>query len=137
MRQPLAALLAAAALAAGPAAAQATQAAQAPAAPPRPAPERPPAARQGLAELAYVLGQSHGLAQTCRRDGFRWYDRMQRLLQLEAPEAGFRRQLIGSFNDGYEAARIRYPRCDPSARRALATAATRGRDIAGVIAAAR
>jgi uncharacterized protein (TIGR02301 family) len=104
---------------------------------PSAAQERAPSARRSLADLAYVLGEAHGLAQVCRPDSQVWRGRMLRLLELETPDGAFRRQLNRAFNDGFESARLRHPVCGRSSRAALSQAAQQGRDLARVLAAAR
>lgn len=98
--------------------------------------DRAPDARQALADLAYTLGQSHALRQACvDKDDQFWRDRMGRLLKLEAPDQALKRRLGDSFNTGFAAARLSYPRCGPGARAELAHLAGRGRDLAGRLAA--
>lgn len=123
MRQLLIALLlaAAAAQAALPASAQ----------------DRPPPARRGLLDLAYALGEAHALGQVCDSSSQTWRARMLRLIEVETPDEAFRTRLFNSFNTGYRAAQVRHPRCSAAARSEAARVASRGRDLARVIAAAR
>jgi uncharacterized protein (TIGR02301 family) len=107
------------------------------AAAPAAAQERPPLARRTLADLAYVLGQTHGLAQVCDPASQTWRARMIRLVELERPEEGFRGQLFSGFNTGFASAQATHPRCSPRSRAAYAQAVSRGRDLARVLAAAR
>jgi len=104
---------------------------------PAAAQERAPAARRGLADLAYVLGQAHGLAQVCDDESQSWRSRMLRLVELETPDAAFRGQLFDHFNSGFSAAQVRHPRCGAGARAEAGRVAARGRDLARVIAGAR
>ena len=98
--------------------------------------DRVPETRQALADLAYVLGQSHALRQACvDRDDQFWRDRMGRMLDVEAPDQALKRSLQGAFNTGFAAARLSYPRCGSGARAELARLAGRGKDLAGRLAA--
>ena len=99
--------------------------------------DRSPAARRTLVDLAYVLGQSHGLALVCDGQTQTWRARMARLRELEAPDAAFDRQLVDGFNAGFLDAQARFPACTRAARAELAEAAARGRGLARVLAAAR
>ena len=92
--------------------------------------ERTAEQRQALADLAYVLGQSHALRQACagQSDQF-WRTRMQRLIATEQPDQGLERRLKDGFNAGYAAAQSAYPSCGPQSRRAEARAAERGRAL--------
>jgi uncharacterized protein (TIGR02301 family) len=49
-------------------------------------------------DLAYVLGEAHGLAQICNDQNQTWRSRMLRLVEVETPEEAFRLQLFNSFN---------------------------------------
>ena len=104
---------------------------------PSAAQDRPPLARRTLADLAYVLGQAHGLAQVCDPENQAWRSRMIRVIELERPEPGFRTQLFSGFNAGFAGARASHPRCGGRSRAAYARAVARGRDLARVLAAAR
>jgi len=116
MRRGLALLLTIAALAGGPIASAAP---------------RPPAERQALVDLAYVLGRSHALRQLCAGPSDQyWRDRMNWLVATERPDAALDRQLKLSFNSGFTAARNGFARCNAASRREEAVAAARGRDLA-------
>ncbi len=93
--------------------------------------ERPPAARQGLVDLSYVLGESHALRQACAgaEDQY-WRERMQRLLDVEAPDDAFKARLARTFNTGYAAGQTGFPGCTPAARAEAAAAAQRGKALA-------
>ena len=99
--------------------------------------ERAPIARRTLADLAYVLGQAHGLAQVCDTASQTWRSRMIRLVELERPDPAFRGQLFSGFNAGYASAQAAHPRCGGRSRAAYAEAVARGRDLARVLSAAR
>lgn len=104
------------------------------AAPPAP---RTPDERQTLADLAYVLGEAHALRRLClgTGDGV-WYERMQRLLAVEAPEPNFRAKLAASFNAGYLAAQAAHSACDAVSKDAERQAAARGGALARLLAGA-
>ncbi|HET9161444.1 MAG TPA: TIGR02301 family protein, partial [Caulobacteraceae bacterium] len=55
-----------------------------------------------LSNLAFVIGQSHGLRQLCQGPGDQyWRQRMTRLIELEAPDPAARAPLAEHFNDGF------------------------------------
>ncbi len=93
--------------------------------------ERSPAARQGLTDLARVLGSSHALRQACldRKDQS-WRTRMQQLLDVEAPDQGLKRRLMQAFNAGYDAEQAVYPACSSAAEAESARLAQHGRALA-------
>lgn len=99
--------------------------------------DRSPAARRTLVDLAYVLGQAHGLALVCDGQTQTWRARMARLRELEAAEAAFDRQLVNGFNAGFVDAQGRFPTCTRAARAESAAVAARGRGLSQVIAGAR
>ena len=105
-------------------------------APPAAAQDRSPAARRTLVDLAYVLGQSHGLAQVCGGSQA-WRARMARLRDVEGAEEAFDRQLVNGFNAGFVDAQGRFPTCSRAARAERAAVAGRGRALSRVIAGAR
>lgn len=93
--------------------------------------DRAPAARQALVDLAGVLGQSHAIRQACtRQKDFRWRERMQRLLQVEAADQSLKNRAMLSFNDGFYAAKASYPACSKEAKAAAARLAQRGEKLA-------
>ena len=104
---------------------------------PAAAQERAPLARRTLADLAYVLGQAHGLAQVCDPASQAWRSRMIRLIEFERPDPAFRGQLFSGFNAGYAGAQAAHPRCGSRSRAAYAEAVGHGRDLARRLAAAR
>jgi uncharacterized protein (TIGR02301 family) len=95
---------------------------------------RSPAERQTLIDLAYVLGRSHALRQTCAgpTDQY-WRARMNRLVATEAPDTVFDRQLKESFNTGFAAAQAAFPRCAPRVRLEEVKAAERGQSLAATL----
>ena len=104
---------------------------------PAAAQDRTPAARRTLVDLAYVLGQAHGIALVCGGQTQTWRARMARIRELEAPDAAFDRQLVEGFNGGFIDAQARFPACTRAARAEWTAVAARGRDLSRVIAAAR
>jgi len=95
------------------------------------APVRTPDQRQVLTDLSYVLGESHSLRRACLGPSDRqWYDRMQHLLVVEAPDKAFRQVLVERFNAGFLAAGAEFPRCSPDSRAAARDAADRGKGLA-------
>lgn len=66
-----------------------------------------------VAQVAQVLGAVHYLQITCASaDNQLWRGRMVRLLELEAPQAGSRRErLVRAFNDGFTAEEQRSAGC--------------------------
>ncbi len=97
--------------------------------------DRPPEARQTLVDLANVLGESHALRQACqgRQDQF-WFSRMQQLLDVEAPDQGFRNRLVLSFNTGYSAGKAEFPACNPANHAEAAKIARRGKALSDSLA---
>jgi uncharacterized protein (TIGR02301 family) len=80
---------------------------------------RPPEQRQVLIDLAYRIGESHALRRICKGevDGY-WFDRMQRLLKLEQPDANFSRQLVDRFNAGFVSRQAEFTECTAQSRAA-------------------
>ena len=107
------------------------------AAAPAAAQERSPAARRTVVDLAYILGQAHGIAVVCDGGSQAWRARMARLRAVEGADEAFDRQLVTVFNAGYLDAQGRFPACGRAARREAAAVAARGRDLAQVLSAAR
>lgn len=101
---------------------------------PAAAQDRAPAARQSLLELAWVLGQSHALAQACAPEDQTWRARMTRLIAVEVPDQALEARLAEQFNAGFAAARARFSACDPAARTEAAKVAQRGRALAEALA---
>ena len=97
--------------------------------------DRPPAQRQTLTDLAYVLGESHALRQACLgpADQF-WRGRMLRLVDAEAPDPAFNTRLNNAFNAGFSSAQAQYPACGADSRRAEAAVAARGQTLAASLA---
>jgi uncharacterized protein (TIGR02301 family) len=92
--------------------------------------QRAPAERQLLTDLAYVLGESHALRQTCEGTGdMFWRSRMEEMLRVEAADQGFATRLTLSFNSGYAAGQAGFPACDAAARGEAKRVAQRGRTL--------
>ncbi|WP_309646621.1 TIGR02301 family protein [Phenylobacterium sp.] len=100
--------------------------------------ERSADLHQTLAELAYVLGESHALRQACSGGGDQhWRNRMIRMVDAEQPDAVLDRQIKEGFNAGFIARRSEFPRCAPGVRRAQAAVAAHGRDLSTRLARAK
>lgn len=95
-----------------------------------------PQRRQQVVDLAYVMGEAHALHRACAGgEDNTWRGRMSRLLQVEAPDAAFRQQLMTSFNAGYVARSAEFPKCTVKTADAERIVAARGRDLARRLAA--
>ncbi|MDO9338174.1 MAG: TIGR02301 family protein [Caulobacter sp.] len=89
--------------------------------------ERSPPERQALVDLAYAIGESHGLRQVCNGDGDQhWRDRMAELINTEAADADFEARLKQSFNSGFAARQSQFPSCGPESRKAELAVARKG-----------
>jgi len=90
-----------------------------------------------LQRLAEILGALHHLRGICgARDGQRWRNEMQALLDAEAPAGSERRsRLTVSFNRGYRGFQQTYRTCTPAAdvviRRYLEEGSKIAREITG------
>lgn len=93
--------------------------------------EREPEERQRLLDLAYTLGESHALRQTCEgvNDQF-WRSRMVRLTEVEQADQGFDAQLRERFNTGFAARQGEFPLCDTASRKAEQQSARKGQALA-------
>jgi uncharacterized protein (TIGR02301 family) len=98
---------------------------------PAAAQDRAPAARQKLIELAYVLGESHALKQTCQgHSNYYWYTRMKQLLDVEASDQALQARLANNFNTGYAAGKAAFPTCGKDLKAEAAKLALRGQGLA-------
>ena len=89
--------------------------------------ERSPAERQGLVDLARLLGESHALNQACvSADDQSWRARMQGMLNQEAGEQGLTTRLSIAFNEGYHSGQALYPKCSEAARAEARKLAAKG-----------
>lgn len=93
--------------------------------------ERPPAVRQNLVDLAYVLGEAHALRQVCQgaEDQY-WRQRMMKLMETEQPDISMERRLRENFNTGFATRQGEFPACTPAAQAAEEAAMRRGRGLA-------
>lgn len=92
--------------------------------------ERSPAERQVMVDLAYVLGESHALRQTCEGSGdMFWRSRMEEMLRVEAADQGFATRLTLSFNSGFAAGQAGFPACDAGLKAEARRIAARGRQL--------
>lgn len=93
--------------------------------------ERPPEDRQRLLDLAYALGESHALRQTCQGEGDQyWRSRMVRLTEVEQADQAFDAQMRERFNTGFASRRSEYPLCDEASRKAEQAVARKGQALA-------
>ncbi|WP_425994520.1 TIGR02301 family protein [Caulobacter sp. DWR1-3-2b1] len=93
--------------------------------------EREPDERQRLLDLAYTLGESHVLRQTCEglNDQF-WRSRMVRMTEVEQADQGFDAQMRERFNTGFAARQGEFPLCDEASRKAEQQTARKGQALA-------
>ena len=97
--------------------------------------DRSPASRQSLVELAYVLGESHALKQTCEgAANYYWYTRMKQLLDVEASDQALAARLANTFNTGYAAAQARFPSCDKALKSEMAQLSQQGQTLSDQLA---
>jgi uncharacterized protein (TIGR02301 family) len=87
-----------------------------------------------LQRLAEILGALHYLREVCgAKEGQKWRDQMQDLLNSEAPTGARKRKIVASFNRGYLGFQQTYRTCTPAAdlaiRRYLDEGARIARDI--------
>ena len=88
-----------------------------------------------LMRLAEVLGSLHYLRNLCGENGNHWRDQMEKLLELEKPDAARRARFIANFNRGYRSFGDIYVNCTKSAAEAISRYMKEGealsREIAG------
>jgi uncharacterized protein (TIGR02301 family) len=87
-----------------------------------------------LQRLAEILGALHYLRAVCgSKEGQKWRNEMQALIDAEAPSGERRRKIVASFNRGYQGFQQAYRTCTPAAdiaiRRYLDEGARIARDI--------
>jgi uncharacterized protein (TIGR02301 family) len=87
-----------------------------------------------LMRLAEILGALHYLRALCgAKEGQKWRDEMQALLDAEAPGGERRSRLVTNFNRGYRGFQQTYRTCTPAAgvavRRYLEEGAKISREI--------
>ena len=76
-----------------------------------------------------MLGEAHALKQACQADDATWRARMQRMLEIEAPDDAFRNDLTERFNDGFSRERAAFPHCDARVPAAEAKVAAEGKRL--------
>ncbi len=97
--------------------------------------DRPPAERQTLLDLAYVIGESHALRQACAGPSDQyWRSRMNELVQVETPDSAFAQQLAYAFNTGFSARQTAFPACTAKSRRQAEIDAAKGRELSATLA---
>ena len=84
-----------------------------------------------LQRLAEILGALHYLRAVCgAKEGQKWRNEMQALLDSEAPEGERRRKIAASFNRGYRGFQQTYRTCTPAADLAIRRYLEEGAKIA-------
>jgi uncharacterized protein (TIGR02301 family) len=84
-----------------------------------------------LQRLAEILGSLQYLRGVCgAKEGQRWRDQMQALLDAEAPAGERRRKIVASFNRGYRGFEQTYRTCTPAADLAIRRYLKEGAKIA-------
>jgi uncharacterized protein (TIGR02301 family) len=89
-----------------------------------------------LQRLSEILGALQYLRGICgAKEGQKWRDEMQALIDAEVPSGERRSRMIASFNRGYQGFQQTYRTCTPAAdyaiRRYLEEGAKIARDISG------
>ena len=97
--------------------------------------ETPPAYEGEMSKLAEILGALHYLRPLCgTKDGSRWRNEMNGMIEAEQAPSERRDRMIASFNRSYVAYEQSYRTCTPAAdlviRRFLNEGARLSRDIA-------
>jgi uncharacterized protein (TIGR02301 family) len=87
-----------------------------------------------LARLSEILGALHYLRGICNsKEGQKWREQMEALVEAEAPTGDRRTRMVSSFNRGYRGFQQTYRSCTPAAdiaiRRYLDEGARISRDI--------
>ncbi|MFA6266955.1 MAG: TIGR02301 family protein [Pseudolabrys sp.] len=105
---------------------------QTPAQTPAPAPDSAPAPYDAdLQRLAEILGSLQYLRTVCgAKEGQKWRDEMQGLIDAEAPSGERRRQIVARFNRGYRGFEQTYRTCTPAADLAIRRYLEEGAKIA-------
>ena len=97
--------------------------------------DRGPVERQQLLDLAFTMGQSHGLRQLCEGAGDQyWRSRMVRLTEVEKADQAFDAQLRDRFNTGFAARQGQFPECDDASRQAEQAVARKGQALSAKLA---
>jgi len=101
------------------------------ASPLRAAPSGPAPLDGELQRLAEILGALHYLRAVCgAKEGTKWRDQMQALLDAEAPGGDRRKRMVTSFNRGYQGFQQTYRTCTPAADFAIRKYLEEGSKIA-------
>jgi uncharacterized protein (TIGR02301 family) len=81
-----------------------------------------------LESLSRIFGTLHHIRRMCepRSEAEIWRDRMQKLIELEAPQPALRQKMVSAFNGGFRQAERRFEYCDRDARDHAAALATQG-----------
>lgn len=84
-----------------------------------------------LQRLAEILGALHYLRDICgAKEGQKWRQEMQALVDAEAPDGERRQRMIASFNRGYRGFQQTYRTCTPAATFAIRRYLKEGAKIA-------
>lgn len=84
-----------------------------------------------LIRLAEILGALHHLRAVCgAREGQKWLNELQALIEAEAPSGPRRARMVGSFNRGYRGFQQTYRTCTPAADLAIRRYLDEGAKIA-------
>ena len=87
-----------------------------------------------LQRLAEILGALHYLRAVCgTKEGPKWRNEMQALIDAEAPSGERRRKIVASFNRGYQGFQQAYRTCTPAADIAIRRYLDEGARIASDI----
>jgi uncharacterized protein (TIGR02301 family) len=84
-----------------------------------------------MSRLAAILGSMHFLRTLCGdAEAAIWRNKMQELIEAQAPNEADRRRLVASFNSGYRAFESTYRHCTPAARVAVSRYQSEGATLA-------
>jgi uncharacterized protein (TIGR02301 family) len=84
-----------------------------------------------LARLAEIMGALHYLRAVCgSREGQKWRNEMQALIEAETPDGERRRKIVAGFNRGYRGFQQTYRTCTPAADLAIRRYLDEGAKIA-------
>lgn len=75
---------------------------------------------RSLLRLSEILGSLHFLRNLCGEEGDNWRKQMEKLLDVEKPDAARRAKFVASFNRGYRSFEGSYKSCTASAIEAIA-----------------
>jgi uncharacterized protein (TIGR02301 family) len=87
-----------------------------------------------LLRLAEVLGSLHYLRNLCGEAGTQWREQMEKLIEVENPDAARRARFVASFNRGYRSFDGVYVSCTASATEAIGRYTKEGEELAREIA---